>query len=68
QVIASSIASLSFFPGGLGIFEGSLTGLLTFLGLSIEQAFTATILFRGFTYWLPMLPGFLLTQKELLRI
>ncbi|HCC3207359.1 TPA: flippase-like domain-containing protein, partial [Legionella pneumophila] len=64
QVIASSIASLSFFPGGLGIFEGSLTGLLTFLGLSIEQAFTATILFRGFTYWLPMLPGFLLTQKE----
>lgn len=64
QVVSSAVATLSFMPGGLGVFEGSLTGILHLLGLSIESAFAATILFRGFTYWLPMLPGFLVTQRE----
>lgn len=67
QVISSAIATLSFMPGGLGIYEGSLTAILHLSGLSIESAFTATILFRGFTYWLPMLPGFFITQREAKR-
>ncbi|KTD17736.1 lysylphosphatidylglycerol synthase transmembrane domain-containing protein [Legionella jordanis] len=64
QVIAQAVATLSFVPGGLGVFEGSLTGVLHLLGLSIEPALAATILFRGLTYWLPMIPGFFITQKE----
>lgn len=68
QVIAASLATLSFMPGGLGIFEGSLTGMLNLLGLSIESAFASAILFRGFTYWLPMIPGFLIAQRETRRV
>lgn len=64
QVVSSAIATLSIIPGGLGVFEGSLTAVLHLLGLPLETAFAATILFRGFTYWLPMIPGFLITQKE----
>ncbi|MEO3763247.1 YbhN family protein [Streptomyces sp. B8F3] len=39
-------------PGGLGIAEASLTGLLVVYGLQSGQAFAATLLYRIFSYWL----------------
>ncbi|WP_326795969.1 YbhN family protein [Streptomyces sp. NBC_01808] len=39
-------------PGGLGIAEASLTGLLVVYGLNPGQAFAATLLYRIFSYWL----------------
>ncbi|ASQ45931.1 lysylphosphatidylglycerol synthase transmembrane domain-containing protein [Legionella clemsonensis] len=65
QVIAQAVGSIALIPGGLGVFEGSMTGMLYALGLPLESALAATILFRGLTYWLPMIPGFMITHKKL---
>jgi hypothetical protein len=33
--------------------------------LAVEPALAATLLLRGFTFWLPMLPGLWLARREL---
>ncbi|CEK10733.1 lysylphosphatidylglycerol synthase transmembrane domain-containing protein [Legionella hackeliae] len=65
QVVAQAVGTIALIPGGLGVFEGSLTGMLHVLGLPLESALAATILFRGLTYWLPMIPGFVITHRKL---
>ncbi len=61
-VLAFSIM-IGFFstvPGGLGVIELALAGLLTFLlGFQPELAVTATILFRMSTFWISLLFGIL---------
>jgi len=64
-VVASIVATISLIPLGLGSFELTCTGLLVSLGTKVETALTATLLLRGFTVWLPMIPGLLLTRREL---
>jgi uncharacterized protein (TIRG00374 family) len=64
-VVSSIIATLSPIPLGLGIFEASSTGMLSTLGIPVEAALTSTLLLRGFTLWLPMLPGLWLARREL---
>jgi uncharacterized membrane protein YbhN (UPF0104 family) len=64
-VVASIVATLSLIPLGLGSFELTCTGLLVSLGVDVETALTATLLLRGFTLWLPMIPGLLLTRRVL---
>lgn len=44
-------------PLGLGSFEAALIAMLHLTGVSLEAALTATLMLRGFTLWLPMLPG-----------
>lgn len=66
-MVGSITASLGPFPLGLGGFEAACTSMLTLLGVPLETAFTATFLLRGFTLWLPMLPGLWLTRRELRR-
>ncbi len=61
-VLASIVALLSLIPLGLGTFEATCTGMLVMLGVRLETAFAATLLLRGFTLWLPMLPGLWLTR------
>ncbi len=39
-------------PGGLGVAEGSLTGLLAGLGIPLPEAAAATLLVRADTLWL----------------
>jgi uncharacterized membrane protein YbhN (UPF0104 family) len=39
-------------PGGLGVAEGSLTGLLVALGNPLPDAAAATLLIRAATLWL----------------
>lgn len=63
-VVASIVATLSLIPLGLGSFELTCAGLLVSLGARLETALTATLLLRGFTVWLPMIPGLLLTRRE----
>ncbi len=43
---------LSFLPGGLIVFEASLSGILTLLGTSPEAAMATTLLERVFSYWM----------------
>lgn len=63
-VLASVVATLSPIPLGLGTFEGTCTALLHIMGSSIEGSLAATLIFRGFTLWLPMLPGIWLIRRE----
>ncbi len=64
-VAASMVATFGLVPLGLGTFEATCTAMLKTLGVPLEAALTATLLLRGFTLWLPMLPGLLLARREL---
>lgn len=54
-------------PGGLGTFEGTCVALLHLSGVGFEAALAATLLLRGFTFWLPMLPGLAVVRRELVH-
>jgi glycosyltransferase 2 family protein len=66
-VIASVVATLAWIPGGLGTFEGTCVAMLHLHGVSVGAGLAATLLLRGFTFWLPMLPGFALARRELTK-
>ncbi len=66
-VLASVIATLSLLPGGVGTFEAGSVGALRVLGVPLEVAVAATLLLRGFTLWLPMLPGLWLARREMVK-
>jgi uncharacterized protein (TIRG00374 family) len=66
-VVASVAATLGPVPLGLGTFEAACAGMLHLLGIAIEPALTATLLLRGFTFWLPMIPGAWFARRELGR-
>lgn len=63
-VLASVVATLSPIPLGLGTFEGTATAMLHVMGGSVEASLAATLILRGFTLWLPMLPGLWLIRRE----
>lgn len=65
--IASIAATIGPAPMGLGAFEAGMIASLTVFGAAIEDAFTATLIYRGLTLWLPLLPGFVVIQREFLR-
>jgi len=48
----------SFIPGGIGVFEGTFTGLLNLQGLTLSTAATLTIFIRLFTIWYSVIVGF----------
>jgi len=63
QVIPTYATSIilgvaSFVPGGIGVFEGTLTGLLNLQGLTLSAAVTLTIFIRIFTIWYSVIVGF----------
>jgi uncharacterized protein (TIRG00374 family) len=51
------LALLPVTPGGLGIVEGSLTGLLVLAGIPAAKAVLSTLAYRLASYWLPTLCG-----------
>jgi uncharacterized protein (TIRG00374 family) len=54
-VIGIMAGLLSMVPGGLGVQEGSMAGIYALLGVRLEQAVLAAILFRLMYYLLPYL-------------
>jgi glycosyltransferase 2 family protein len=54
---ASLAGAVSMLPGGLGVAEGSLTGLLVGLGVGFPEAAAATLLVRAATLWLAVALG-----------
>jgi len=62
---ASMAMSLSPIPLGLGTFEATCVGMLHGAGVGVEAGLAATLLLRGMTTWLPMLPGLWLVRREL---
>ncbi len=61
---ASIVATLGPIPMGLGSFEATSTAMLGMLGVPIEPALAATLLLRGLTLWLPLVPGMILLRAE----
>ena len=54
------IAMITFIPGALGVFEGSMILILISFGVAASPAFAMTLLLRAFTFWLPMPVGWAL--------
>src|SRR4249919_188118 len=66
-MIASIIATIGPVPLGLGSFEASAIATLRLMGVPFEAALSATLLYRGFTLWLPLLAGLIMSRRELKR-
>ena len=64
-MIASIAVILGPIPMGLGSFEAVSIAMLRLFGVPFEAALSATLLFRGFTLWLPLIPGGILLRTEL---
>ncbi|MFF8608585.1 lysylphosphatidylglycerol synthase domain-containing protein [Streptomyces sp. NPDC015346] len=66
----NALGSAAPTPGGIGAVEGALTVGLVAVGLPLEVATPAVLLYRLLTLWLPVLPGWLcfnwLTKREAL--
>ena len=52
------IGAASFIPGGVGVAEGSIAGLLNLSGINLSVAFALGILIRIFTLWYGVVTGF----------
>ncbi len=65
---SSIVGAISMLPGGLFAAEGSIVGLLLFMGITKDIATGATIITRFSTLWLGVVIGMislLLVQKKL---
>ncbi len=64
---ASIVALIPLTPGGIGIVEASLASLLVLAGAPSSSAFVATLAYRLFAYWLPVLatdPAYLMFRRR----
>lgn len=65
---SSSLLSLvPLTPGGLGFVEAGLTGTLALAGVPPSDAVAATLLYRLFSFWLPIPVGLLAGLANRLR-
>ena len=51
------LGNLLPLPGGVGGVEGGMVGAYSGFGVNFELALVAVLVFRAFTFWLPLLPG-----------
>ncbi|MDX2379710.1 MAG: flippase-like domain-containing protein [Acidimicrobiia bacterium] len=58
-LVGSAVAQAAPTPGGLGALEVALIAGLKAAGLDAEVAVPAVFLYRLFTFWLPVVPGWL---------
>jgi uncharacterized protein (TIRG00374 family) len=63
-LVAAYSVSILFYiisptPGGIGFVEGALVLVLTSLGIGRARATVLTIAYRGITFWLPFILGFI---------
>jgi len=65
--IALAAGAISMIPGGLGVQDGSMAGIYALLGMPLEIAVLASILFRVLYYLLPFVIGLLIYWRELRR-
>lgn len=54
---------VSITPQGVGIVEGLIPLVFTSLGIPANQAVVITLAFRGLTFWMPFLIGFVLLRR-----
>lgn len=56
---ATTIASAVPTPGGVGAIEAALVAVLTGAGVESSLAWSASLLFRTITFWVPTIPGYI---------
>ncbi|MGW7682429.1 lysylphosphatidylglycerol synthase transmembrane domain-containing protein [Kribbella sp. NPDC054772] len=56
-VVAQALAMIPITPGGLGFVDAGLTALLVLIGVSADTALIGTLLYRLFSFWLPIPVG-----------
>jgi len=56
-MISTLFRSVGILPGGLGSFEAASILTLKMAGVPVAAGLSATLLFRGLSFWIPMLPG-----------
>lgn len=61
-LVGAAVAQAAPTPGGLGAMEAALIGGLVAAGLDNTIAVPAVFLFRLFTFWVPVLPGWFAFQ------
>ncbi|MGB9792725.1 MAG: lysylphosphatidylglycerol synthase transmembrane domain-containing protein [Thermacetogeniaceae bacterium] len=54
---------ISITPQGVGFAEGAMTAAYASLGIPLEQAITVTFIYRGLSFWVPMLCGSLVLKR-----
>ena len=59
-LVGSAVSSVAPTPGGIGAVEAALIAGLTAVGLDREIAVPAVFLFRIATFWLPIIPGWIM--------
>jgi Mg2+-importing ATPase len=63
-MVSSLARSIGFLPGGIGTFEVASVTTLHLVGAPLAPALAATLLFRGLTFWIPLLPGMIMARRE----
>lgn len=66
-IVGVVVGLLSIVPGGIGIQEGSMSGVYALLGVPFEQALLATVLYRVVYYIIPFLLSLLLYRHLLAK-
>jgi Mg2+-importing ATPase len=61
---ASLTRVLGVVGGGLGTFEAASVATLALIGVPAAAALAATLLFRGLSFYLPLVPGLVLAHRE----
>jgi P-type Mg2+ transporter len=64
-MLASLLRTVGLLPGGLGTFEAASVSALSLSGTPVAVALSATLLFRGLSFWLPMIPGLVIARRVL---
>jgi len=58
-VVAQAFAIIPITPGGVGFVDAGLTALLVLVGVPADTALIGTLLYRLFSFWLPIPLGVL---------
>jgi Mg2+-importing ATPase len=64
-MVSRLFRTIGIMPGGLGTFEASSVMTLKSIGLPLPVGISATLLFRGLSFWLPMIPGLICARRLL---
>ena len=62
-MISNLFRTVGIVPGGLGTFEAVSIVTLKILGISVPGALSATLLFRGMSFWIPLVPGVFISRQ-----
>ena len=63
-MLSTLARTLGILPGGIGTFEAVSVATLRMVGAPLAAALTATLLFRGLSFWIPLVPGMLVARRE----